>query len=58
MTASGGNKQFKNALELGARYTITLLGGGLLELKGLKFRETQQLTMDAAIELIISQSKE
>jgi histidyl-tRNA synthetase len=58
MTASGGNKQFKNALELGARYTITLLGGGLLELKDLKLRETQQLKMDAAIELIISRSRE
>ena len=58
MAASGGNKQFKNALELGARYTITLLGGGLLELRDLKSRETQQLTMDAAIELITSQSGE
>ncbi|MBT5927459.1 MAG: histidine--tRNA ligase [Verrucomicrobia bacterium] len=52
MTPSGANKQFKSAVELGARFVVSLAEQGLLEVKDLKSRETQQLSIEAFAEKI------
>lgn len=49
MTAAGGNKQFKNAKELGVQFTATLLDDGMLELKDLKSKEASKLSLDEAL---------
>ncbi len=51
ITACGGNKQFKAALELGARFTVALSEENLLEVKDLKSKENRKLSLDEFLEL-------
>jgi len=47
LVQTGGKKQFKAALELGAGYTANLMEDGKVELKNLNTRETEELSPEA-----------